>query len=332
MNPQQKKCCDFITANIWVRILMEVVGYTIYRVSTPRVYRNKKLPVTVLIWCRERDAISLHREAESPQIIHGVHLKEHVADVTNLLYVSHAMCSLEVVHVEPAVETSREQPAMWTLRLQDALRFIIHCIARDIPAERTEYEEDTGGHETINVFSALPMLLSNPTQYNSKGGRPLAFCTRYNGHHATTYVHATEDGSKWLSVDEETIMSRGAISSILDVYNGIYMPDCKSLLLRIFTKQVAAMIDDKYTKTENLKGLLAELPDDVFHSACAATPFCRVDESPDNDDNQTRLTLCLASKPSDDCIQMKLTLHRFVKANISRSLNACIESVLFEKV
>lgn len=331
MNPQQKKSCEFIAANVWVRIIAGVTDYTIYRLSAPRVHRNRKRPVAVLIWHHEKDTISLHKESETPQIIHSVNLREQVAlaDVTDLLYESHAICALEVVHVDHSAKPKWEQHGMWNLRLQDALRFIVHCIARDIPVERTTVEGKTEAHKTTSVFSAFPMCLTKSKQDDSKGCKFLSFCTRYNGYCATTFVHSTGDSGKWLSVDEETIKSRDAAYSILDVYNGIKLSDDKSQMLRIFTKQMNGIIDHKYAKTENMKDLFADIPGDIFTKVCADNPFCRVDESPSN---HNRLTMCLASKPSDNYIQMRLTLHRFVKASISRSLNSCIETVLLGQV
>jgi hypothetical protein len=326
MNMQQKKSCEFISTNVWLRILVvEDMGYTVYRVTTSHTHGNNKMPVVVLLWYHDKHMISVHREGEGLHIITGVQLREQTVNVKLMLYKSHTMCSLEV---EPDVEISCDRSAMWNLRPQDALRFIIHCIARDILVERGANEDDTRAHETLTVFSAFPMWLIDSKQDRGKGTKALSFCTRYDGQRATTYVHGTEDGRQWASVDEETIASKDACSHVLDIYNGICMPDGKAPLLKILTKWTTGMIDHRYACTENVRRILVETTDDFFTKACAVTPFCRVDESTESEGYHCRLTLCLASEPNDACIQLRLTLHRFMKANISRSLNTCIEAVL----
>lgn len=327
MNPQQKKSCDFISTNVWVRIVVvEDMGYTVYRMTTPHAPENKKMPIVVLLWYQEKDIISVHKEGEAIEIISGVRLRERLANHTLVLYGSHTMCSLEVSYMNPGVETNYDQSPLWSLRPQDALRFIIHCITRDISLKERENPEGTTVQKTLNLFSAFPMWLADSKEGGGKETTALSFCTQYDGHRATTYVHGTEDGRKWTSVDEETIASNDACSHILDMYNGIGMSDGNARLLRILIKWTPGIIDNRYTQTVNVRKLLMEMSDDFFTKTCAVTPFCRVVGSMEG--QHGRLTLCLASKPNDDCIQLRLTLHRFVKASISRSLNTCIEAVL----
>lgn len=130
----------------------------------------------------------------------------------------------------------------------------------------------------------------------------------------------------WTSVDEETVASSHECPLILDMYSGMGMPDGKVRLLKILMKWTTGMVDNRYTQTKNVRNLLMEMPDELFTDICTITPFCRVDDRMEN--HHRMLTLCLASKPNDHYIQLRLSLHRFVKANISRSLNTCIEAAL----
>lgn len=325
----EKTSCEFISTNLWLRILMvKEIDYVIYRVITLHTDERKTNPVVVLLWYRDKYKISLHREGQKAHIIYGVDLKEETAQVECILYHSHSMCSLEVVQQQaPAVETCVDHAAMWSLHPQYALKFIIYCIARDIG--RTKID-DAKVSKAVSVFSPFPMRLADPRENKHNGEKTLAFCTRYDGYHATSYFYARDNGQKWSSVDEEIIVSKGACFEVLDVYTGIGMPTSngRAPLVKIFGKQTSGLIHGKFAHTQSVRKLLLEMPDELFADVCAATPFCCVQESTNPEDRHIRLMLCLASRPNDDYIELRLTLHRFMKANISRSLNACIEAVL----
>jgi len=329
MNQQQKKSCEFISTNVWVRILVvEDMAYTIYRVTALHTPRQTKLKVVVLLCYHDKNTISVHKEGEALQIISGVQLREKCCIHTPLLYGSHTMCSLDIVYMTPEAKTNCDQSVLWTLRPQDALRFIIHCIARDISLKGKEKERGSTGEKTLTVFSAFPLWLADLEDRESRETRAMSFCTHYDGYRTTTYVHVTEDGMKLASVDEETVASSDECPLILDMYSGMGMSDGKVQLLKILMKWTSGMVDNRYTQTKNVRNLLMEMPDELFTKTCTITPFCRVDDR--MGDHHRMLTLCLASKPNDHYIQLRLALHRFLKANISRSLNTCIEAVLKE--
>lgn len=302
----------------------------VYRMTTLHTQKDNTLPVIVIVWYPDKHILSVHREGEKPQVISSVDVREQSVHVNCMLYHSHSLCSLEVIQLEDAVETSVDHSVMWTLNPQCALQLITYLIARDMPVPWGKDKDDREVHKTVSLFSALRMSLAYSRGSGHKKKKTLALCTRYDGHYATTYVHAVRNGKIWESVDEEMVASRDARLQVLDIYTGISMSDGKAPLLKIPAKQTAGMIDGKYVRTETVRKLLLEMTDEFFTDACTATPFCCVDENMNYEGQDNRLTLCLASKPNDDYIQQRLRLHRFVKANMSRSLNALIEAVLAE--
>lgn len=324
MNAEEKKSCELICTNLWVRTLMvRGMGYVVYRMTTIHSPVRGRLPCAVLLWYINEHAISLHREGAIPQIIRSVDLKEETAQAKCMLYHLHAICSLEVVYKQQlAVETSSDKSAMWSLPPQYALRVIIECIARDTPVQMGAPMENG----QLTLFSTLPMILADTKVEGGGEKKPLALCTHYDGYQAKTYVHATESSSKLVSVDEMDT-PKNSCSQVLDVYSGICMSGGNAPMLNIFTKQTTGMIDGRYVWTKNVRRLIMETTDVFFSQACALTPFCRVEESMDCDGDHRKLTLCMARKPNDDYIELRLTLHKFLKATISRSLNACIEAL-----
>ena len=326
MNVEGKKSCEFICTNMWVRILVvREMGYVVYRMTRIHSQNRPRLPVVVLLWYIKDHKISLHREGTIPQIITSVDLKEETAHVKCMLYPLHSICSLEVVCLSG--ETTSDHSSMWGLPPHHALRFIINCIARDITVEAGDYAEDG----PLSLFSTLPMILAERNGPHEGQKTPLAFCTHYDGYQGQTYVHAGENSNQLVSVDEGVTASKSTRPQVLDVYSGICMPGYNAPMLKIFTKETNGMGDGRYVWTKNVRTLIMETTGDFFSRACALTPFCRVEEPIDCDGGHTRLTLCLASKPSDDHIDLRLTLHKFLKATISRSLNACIEAQFLDE-
>lgn len=312
---------------MWVKILnVKEMNYVVYRATTLFTQKEKGMPVTVLVWYADKHKISVHIEGENPHVISLVRIKECRSHVGGMLYHSHVLCSLAVIEEQGAVETNVDHSAMWSIDPQCALQLIIHLVARDIHIPKGKNTNDAESPTTFSIFSVLPMSLTDIRGNGQNERRAMGFCTRYDGYIATSYVQATEDGTKWESVDETRIASRDACSQVIDVYSGIRMTHGNSPLVTIHAKDTSGMIKGKYIRTETVRDLLLEMPDDVFSSVCSGNPFCCV-ENTLSDSQDNRLTLCLASKPNDDHIGLRLKLHRFVKAKISRSLNALIEAV-----
>ena len=307
--------------------MVREMGYIVYRMTTIHSPKRGRLPAVVLLYYIKEHKISLHREGEIPQIIMGVDLNDETAHVTCMLYPLHSICSLVVVPIQLVGDQSSDQSAMWSLPPHLALRFITKCIARDLPLHGAQSTEDG----PLSLFSTLSMNLADTNAEGVGHRRPLALCTYYDGYRANTYVHATENSRELVSVDDEVVASNNTGLQVLDVYSGICMPGGNAPMLKIFTKQTKMMVDGRYGWTKNVRNLINETTDAFFSQTCALTPFCRVEENNTCNGAYSMLTLCLASRPNDDYIDLRLTLHKFMKATLSRSLNACIEALFLDE-